>query len=174
MLARGTTTINRPAKELYEFWHDFENLPRFMLHLELVEVTGSRRSHWVARAPRGTVEWDADITEDVPNERIAWRSVEGSEIPNSGVVRFVRAPGDRGTEIHVELTYDPPAGKLGVLAAKIFGEEPSQQIRDDLRRFKQITETGEVLLSDGSPEGAGSSMARQHPSQPAADSEARA
>jgi uncharacterized membrane protein len=174
MQARGTTTINRPATELYEFWHDFENLPRFMIHLELVEVTGPRRSHWVARAPTGTVEWDADITEDVPNERIAWRSVQGSEIPNSGVVRFVRAPGDRGTEVHVEMEYDVPGGKLGALAAKIFGKEPSQQIRDDLRRFKQVVETGEVLLSDGSPEGAGEGMLRERPSQPAADTEARA
>jgi uncharacterized membrane protein len=173
--AQSVTTIKRPAQELYDFWHDFENLPRFMLHLELVEITGPRRSHWVARAPAGkTVEWDAEIVEDVPGERIAWRSLAGSEIPNSGSVRFVKAPGDRGTEIHVEVLFDPPAGHVGQLAAKVFGEEPSQQIRDDLRRFKQITETGEVLLSDGSPEGAGSSLAKQHPSQPAAENEARA
>jgi uncharacterized membrane protein len=174
MQAKGTTTIKRPANELYEFWHDFENLPRFMFHLELVEVTGPRRSHWVARAPTGTVEWDAEVTEDTPNERIAWRSLEGSEIPNSGVVRFVRAPGDRGTEIHVEMTYDAPGGKLGALAAKIFGEEPSQQIRDDLRRFKQVLETGEVLRSDGSQHGAGDSILRQRPSQPAGETEMRA
>lgn len=167
MQARSSVTINRSAPELYEFWHEFENLPRFMQHLELVEITAPRRSHWVARAPGNqTVEWNAEITEDIPNERIAWRSLPDSQIANSGVVRFVRAPGNRGTEVHVELSYDAPAGKLGTLAAKIFGEEPGQQIRDDLRRFKQVVETGEVLRSDGSPEGIGDSVIRQHPSQP--------
>jgi uncharacterized membrane protein len=174
MDVKATITVNRPASELYEFWHDFENLPRFMQHLEHVETLDSRRSHWVAKAPANrTVEWDAVITDDVPNERIAWRSVDGSQVSNSGVVRFVPAPGDRGTEIHVELSYDPPAGAAGALVAKLFGEEPGQQVRDDLRRFKQVVETGEVLLSDGSPEGVGSSIVRQHPSQPSAD-EARA
>lgn len=167
MDAKSTVTINCPADTLYDFWHDFENLPSFMRHLEIVETTAPRRSHWVARAPGNrTVEWDAELTEDVPNERIAWRSLPGSEIPNSGSVRFVPAPGDRGTEVHVQLSYEPPAGKLGVIAAKIFGEEPSQQVRDDLRRFKQVMETGEVLRSDGSPEGIGDSVVRQHPAQP--------
>lgn len=167
MEAQSTVTINRSAAELYEFWRDFENLPRFMLHLELVEATGPRRSHWVARAPGNkTVEWDAEITDDVVNERIAWRSLPNSDVPNTGVVRFVKAPGERGTEVHVELSYDPPGGKLGVLAAKIFGEEPQQQVRDDLRRFKQVVETGEILRSDGSPEGLGDSIIRQRPAQP--------
>lgn len=171
--ARAAVTINRPAPELYEFWHELENLPSFMRHLDHVETTGPRRSHWVARAPGDqTVEWDAEITEDIPNERIAWHSLPGTEIPNAGVVWFIRAPGDRGTEVHVELSYDPPGGKLDTIAAKIFGEEPNQQVRDDLRRFKQVIETGEVLRSDGSPEGAGDSLVRQHPAQPS-DIEAR-
>ena len=170
MQAKSTVTINRSVSEVYDFWHDFENLPRFMQHLEFVEITAPRRSHWVARAPGDrTVEWDAEVVDDLQNERISWRSLTGSEIPNSGTVRFLTAPGDRGTEVHVELSYDPPAGKLGAIAAMIFGEDPSSQIRDDLRRFKQVIETGEVLLSDGSPEGIGSSLLRQPPAQPVAE-----
>src|SRR5207237_3055072 len=123
--------------EVYDFWRNFGNLPRFMDHLESVQVTGDRRSHWKAKAPAGTtVEWDAETTENRPNELIAWRSVEGADVTNAGVVRFVAAPGGRGTEIHVDLRYEPPAGKLGKLVAKLFGEEPSQQVEGDLRRFK--------------------------------------
>ncbi|WP_406696340.1 SRPBCC family protein [Singulisphaera sp. Ch08] len=100
----GSITINRPAEELYRFWRNFENLPRIMTHLESVQVTGDRRSHWKAKAPVGsTVEWDAEITEDRPNELIAWRSLEGADVENSGAVRFVPAPGGRGTEVHVEM-----------------------------------------------------------------------
>jgi uncharacterized membrane protein len=146
-----TVTVNRPPDELYRFWRDFENLPRFMSHLESVRITGERRSHWVAKAPAGTtVEWDAEITKDVPDQLIAWRSVEGSDVENSGVVRFDRAPGGRGTEVRVELFYDPPAGLIGAGVAKLFGEEPGQQIKGDLRRFKQVMETGEVIHSDSS------------------------
>ncbi len=96
------------------------------------------------------MEWDAETTEDRPNERIAWRSVEGADVSNAGAVRFVRAPGGRGTEIHVEMRYDPPAGTLGRLVAKLFGEEPSQRVEGDLRRFKQVMEIGEVVRSDAS------------------------
>ena len=148
---RKSITVNRSADEVYAFWRNFENLPRFMKHLESVQTTGDGRSHWKASAPAGkTVEWDAVTTEDRPNELIAWRSVEGADVPNSGEVRFVAAPGGRGTEIHVDLRYDPPAGKLGALFAKLFGEEPSQQVSGDLRRFKQVLEVGEVLYSDAS------------------------
>lgn len=144
-----SVTINRPIEEVYDYWRDFENLPRFMLHLEHVRATGEGRSHWKAKAPAGmSVEWDAVITEDRPNELIAWRSVDGSEVDNRGSVRFQRAPGDRGTEVIVELRYDPPGGKITAALAKLFREEPSQQIHDDLRRFKAVMETGEVLLSD--------------------------
>ena len=148
---RRSITVNRPADEVYAFWRNFENLPRFMKHLESVQVTGGGRSHWKAKAPAGTsVEWDAETTEDRPNELIAWRSVDGADVPNAGVVRFLRAAGGRGTEIHVDLRYDPPAGKLGSLVAKLFGDEPSQQVDGDLRRFKQVLEVGEVLYSDAS------------------------
>ena len=144
-------TINRPRNEVYGFWHNFENLPRFMAHLESVEVLDQGRSHWKAKAPAGTtVEWDAETVEDRPNELIAWRSLPGSTIPNSGSVRFKDAPGNRGTEIVVELRYQPPGGKIGALFAKLFGEEPEQQIKGDLRRFKQVMEIGEIVHSDAS------------------------
>jgi uncharacterized membrane protein len=146
-----TITVNRPPEEIYQFWRNFENLPSFMSHLEAVQTTGDRRSHWKAKAPAGmTVEWDAEIVEDRPNERIAWRSLEGASVANSGTVRFQPAPGSRGTEIHVELRYNPPGGKIGAAVAKLFGEAPDQQIGDDLRRFKQVMETGEVVHSDAS------------------------
>lgn len=142
-------TVNRPVEEIYSFWRAFENFPRFMRHLEEVRDLGNGRSHWKAKAPAGmSVEWDAEVVEDVANERISWRSVEGSEVSNEGTVSFLPAPGGRGTEVVVELRYDPPAGKVGQLFAKLFREEPGQQMHDDLRAFKQVLETGEVLVSD--------------------------
>lgn len=164
--------INSSPEELYRFWRDFENLPRFMHHLESVRVTGEGRSHWVATAPAGTtVEWDAEITEDRPNELIAWRSLEGADVYNSGSVRFERAPGGRGTIVRVEIDYDPPGGKLGVAVAKLFGEEPELQVNADLRRFKQVIETGEVILSEGTTYGTGAT--EQRPAQPAASGDGR-
>jgi uncharacterized membrane protein len=144
-------TINRAPEEVYRFWRDFQNLPRFMNNLESVQVIDERRSHWVAKGPAGTtVEWDAEIIEDRPNELIAWRSVEGSDVDNWGTVRFERAPGGRGTEVTVEIEYNPPGGALGAGIAKILGEAPEQQIKDDLRRLKQVLEVGEVVHSDAS------------------------
>jgi uncharacterized membrane protein len=142
-------TVNRPQEDVYRFWHDFANLPRFMGHLESVQVMGAGRSHWKAKGPVGTtVEWDAEVVTDRPNEMISWRSIEGSQIMNSGTVRFTPAPGDRGTEIRVELRYKAPGGSLGSLLAKLLGEEPAVQIGDDLRAFKQIMEVGEIMRSD--------------------------
>jgi uncharacterized membrane protein len=159
-------TIKRPVEEIYNFWRNFENLPQFMYHLESVQVRGSGRSHWVAKAPGGTtVEWDAETIEDVPNQRISWRSLPDADVVNSGTVEFRRAPADRGTEIHVEIHYEPPAGKLGTLVAKLFGEEPSQQVGDDLRRLKQVLETGEVVRSEASPEGQGRPYIAQRPAK---------
>jgi uncharacterized membrane protein len=143
------TTINRPVEEVYRFWRDFQNLPKFMHHLESVEMTGERRSHWKAKAPAG-MEWDAEIVEDVPNSRIAWQSLEGSDISNRGFVDFYRATGDRGTIVKVEVDYSPPGGRLSSMLAKLTGEEPGQQIDADLRRLKQVLETGEVVKSDAS------------------------
>jgi uncharacterized membrane protein len=142
-------TIAKPVAEVYEFWHDFENLPRFMRHLESVTVTGERRSHWVAKAPAGqTVEWDAETTDDRPNELISWRSAEGAAVYNAGTVRFMEAPGGRGTEVRIEMEYQPPFGKLGSKVAMLFREEPGQQVQDDLRHFKQVMEIGEIVVSD--------------------------
>ncbi|HEX8368773.1 MAG TPA: SRPBCC family protein [Pyrinomonadaceae bacterium] len=146
-------TINKSPAELYQFWHNFENLPQFMTHLESVTVTDEKRSHWKAKAPLGTtVEWDAEVTSDIENERIGWVSVEGSEIPNSGVVEF-RPTSNRGTELRVVLTYEPPAGELGAIFAKLFGEEPNGQVREDLRRFKQLMESGTIMTVDGQTSG---------------------
>jgi uncharacterized membrane protein len=143
-------TINRAPETVYQFWRDLKNLPRFMAHLESVEVTDGT-STWRARAPAGmTVEWQAEITQDRPGEVIAWRSLEGASVPNRGAVRFSSAPGGRGTQVHVELKYDPPGGMLTATIAKLFGEEPGQQIAGDLRRLKQVLETGSVVHSDAS------------------------
>lgn len=157
-------TINRPRQEVYAFWHDFENLPRFMEHLESVQVTGAGRSHWKAKAPIGSkVEWDAEIIEDRPNELITWRALENADVANSGSVRFQDAPSGRGTEIIVELRYQPPGGRLGAAVAKLFGEEPGQQAGSDLRRLKQVLELGEVVHSDASIH------AGPHPARPSED-----
>jgi uncharacterized membrane protein len=148
-----TVTVNKPAQEVYRSWRDFQRLPEFMAHLEAVEPVGGARWRWVAHAPGGKrVTWEAELVEDRPGRRIAWRSVDG-DVANAGAVSFAPAPGDRGTEVTVELTYDPPGGSVGRFAASLLGEEPRQQVRDDLRRFKQMLETGEVLRSDAIPEG---------------------
>jgi uncharacterized membrane protein len=168
MQARSAVTIRHPVEVVYGFWRDFANLPSFMNHLASVEPSGDGRSHWTASAPAGTtVDWEAEIVEDIPNRRIAWSSVEGSKVGSSGSVTFTPAPGARGTEVRVELTYDPPGGALGKVVAKLFGEEPQQQVSDDLRRLKQVLETGQVVLSEGSPEGTRFlRLLRQRPAQP--------
>jgi uncharacterized membrane protein len=148
---RRAVTVQRPRSEVYRFWRDFSNLPRFMDHLESVDVLDDRRSHWKAKAPAGSnVEWDAEIVDERENELITWRSLQNADVANRGSVRFADAPGNRGTEVHVALEYEPPGGKLGAIVAKLFGEEPGQQVADDLRRFKQVMEVGEVVQSDAS------------------------
>jgi uncharacterized membrane protein len=148
---KKSVNINRSPEEVYQFWHNFENLPRFMKYLDSVEVLGDKKSHWKAIAPGGkTVEWDAEILDDRPNAAIAWRSLERSDLENSGSVRFERAPGGRGTFVRVELKYTPPGGALGAQIGKLFGADPGQAVEHDLRRLKQIMETGEVVESDAS------------------------
>lgn len=138
-------TISRTPDDLYRFFRNFENLPHVMDHLKEVRVIDERRSHWVARAPADSqVEWDAEILREEPGRLIVWRSLPGADVPSSGSVSFEPQPGDRGTVVRVTLAYDPPAGKLGALVASLFGEEPSQQIEEDLRHFKQVMETGEI------------------------------
>ncbi|MDQ3907634.1 MAG: SRPBCC family protein [Acidobacteriota bacterium] len=164
--------IDSTPEELYQFWHDFERLPEFMRHLESVRTTGEGRSHWRAKGPAGsTVEWDAEITEDRPNELIAWRSVEGSEVYNAGAVRFEQATGKRGAIVTVDMDYTPPGGLVGVVVAKLFGEEPDGQLQEDLRRFKQVIELGEVVLSDATLQGAG--YTEQRPAQPVGEASAQ-
>lgn len=149
-----TVTISKPADELYRFWHNFENLPRFMKHLKSVKVYSDKGSHWIANAPLGgSVEWDAEIIEDRENEFISWASVEGADIDNSGFIRFKKAPGDRGTEVKIVLEYNPPGGALASVFAKIFGEEPEQQIGDELHRFKMLMEAGEIATTEGQSKG---------------------
>ena len=145
-------TIALPAADLYRFWRNFENLPRIMNHLESVTVLDATRSHWKVKAPAGTtVEWEAVVHHEIPNELIAWKSVDEATVPNAGSVHFREAPGGRGTEVKVVLEYQPPAGKVGRLVAKLFGEEPDRQVRDDLRRFKAVMESGEAPTTDGQP-----------------------
>ena len=160
---RKTVTIARPPAEVYEFWRNLENLPRFMAHLDSVRVVDDRRSAWKAKGPIGSqYEWQAEITDDRPGERIAWRSLPPSDAFNSGVVKFMPAPRDQGTEVHVELRYAPPAGSLGAAIAKLFGREPGQQVMSDLRRLKQVLEIGEVMHPDASV------AAGPHPARPGA------
>jgi uncharacterized membrane protein len=146
--------INRSPEECYRVWPDFENFPRFMKHLESVKILEENRMRWKAKGPAGlTVEWDAELVADQPGEFIEWRSLENSEVDNAGVVRFERAPGGRGTIVRVKMHYSPPGGAAGTLIAKLFGEEPSQQIDEDLRRFKWLIETGEIPTTIGQPSG---------------------
>jgi uncharacterized membrane protein len=140
-------TINRPASELYAYWRDFANLATFMDNVVSVTPTDGGRTHWVVKAPAGkTVEWDAVVTEDKPNELIAWTSEDGADVPNSGRIEF-REAGARGTVVTATIIYDPPAGPIGKLIAKMFQREPAIQARRDLRRFKQLMETGEIATS---------------------------
>jgi len=164
----ASITVNKPVGEVYRFWHDFENLPTFMLHLESVTVDGDGRSHWTAHAPAGrTVEWHAEMTGDEPDRRISWRSLPKSRVDNAGTVHFAPDPHGHGTEVRVSLHYDVPGGALGRAVAKLLGEEPEQQVRDDLRRFKQVMETGEVVRSDALPLGTDARhQLAQRPAQP--------
>lgn len=139
-------TINRPARELYAYWRDFGNLATFMLNVEAIEVRDRDRSHWTVSGPNGNYEWDAIVTEDVEGERIGWRA-ENSDVPNSGWVSFHEAAPGRGTVVTAMIAYSPPAGILGKLVAKVTQREPAIQARRDLRRFKQLMETGEIATT---------------------------
>jgi uncharacterized membrane protein len=139
-----STTINRPRQEVFAFWRNFENLPRFMDHLESVRVIDEGRSQWIAKGPAGTrVQWEAEIHDEIPEELIAWRSLEGADVDHEGSVRFRPLENDV-TEVRVVLRYEPPAGRAGAAVARLFGEDPARQVAEDLRRFKQVLEAGEV------------------------------
>jgi uncharacterized membrane protein len=147
-LVGRTVTIDRDRQELYDFWRDFRNLPLFMENIERVDVMDAHRSHWVVRAPADSkVEWDSIIVEDIPGRVIEWRSADGADVTNSGRIEFLDSTNDRGTIVAVTIAWDPPAGALGNLFAKIFRREPKVQARHELRRFKQLMETGELPTS---------------------------
>ena len=147
-------TINRTPWDLYLFWRNFDNLPRFMQHVKSVKVTDEKKSHWVVDGPAGKdVEWDAEVINDEPNTLVAWRSLAGATVDNAGSVRFVPGPQGRGTEVRVVIDYIPPAGRVGNWVAKLFGKNPASEIREDLRRFKRLMETGEVPTTEGQPRG---------------------
>jgi len=143
-----TVTINRPRQEIYEFWRNFSNLAQVMDNVVAIETLDDRRSHWTVKAPGGsTVEWTSLVTEDRPGELIAWISEEGADVPNSGRIEFRDAPGGRGTWVTATILYDPPAGIIGKVIAKMFQREPHIQARRDLRRLKQLMETGEIATA---------------------------
>jgi uncharacterized membrane protein len=145
---RESVRIERPVNEIYGFWRQLENLPRVLTHLENVTEFGDGRSHWIARGPADLgVEWDAEIINDIEDQLIAWRSLPHSDIVTAGSVNFKRVRGGRASELSVHLQYEPPAGRAGAWFARIFGREPSQTIREDLRRLKQVMEAGEVPRS---------------------------
>lgn len=150
--------IEADRHTLYEFWRDFQNLPRFMGHLVSVRVRSPIRSHWVARGPAGTtVVWDAEIVNDIPDSLIAWKSVAGATVPNAGSVHFTEMPGGGDTIVRVVMEIEPPTGKLGFAMAKLFGEDPERELREDLRRFKELmeTEVADPLPRSGGGEGGG-------------------
>jgi uncharacterized membrane protein len=160
---KQSITIGRSPEEVYRFWRDLERLPELMGHLQSVRKIDDKRSHWVANGPAGSrIEWDAEIMQDQPSRMIAWRSLPGADVENAGVVRFEPAMGDRGTIVRLELEYYPPAGKLGAAFAALFGELPQKQTRVDLRRLKQILETGEVTKTEGQPAGRAKSTSRKY------------
>jgi len=147
-------TIARPPREVYDFWQDLTNLTRFMKNVESVTMTNGNCSHWVVKAPAGRkVESDAVIHNQIEGEMIAWRSLPGADVDNAGSVWFKEAPAGRGTEVKVELQYNPPAGALGAVIAQMWGKEPGQQIQEDLHRLKQLLETGEIPTTEGQPRG---------------------
>jgi uncharacterized membrane protein len=147
-------TINQPQQELYSFWRQLENLPRFMRHLESVHDLGNGRSHWVAKSPLKTpVEWDAEIADEREGQIISWRSVPGSEVYNAGTVLFEPAAGGRGTTVRVHLEVAPPGGPASRMAARLLEPITRQQVHEDLRRFKSLMEAGEIPTTVGQPVG---------------------
>ena len=160
----ASVITSRSREECYSFWRDLSNLPKFTRSLESVNAINDRRSHWVLRGPlRSSWEWDSEITTDRSGECIAWKSVEGAQIRQAGMVSFDSAPGGRGTLVRLSLHYQPPAGGIGVSVAKLFGSDPRSEAREDLRRFRQLIETGEIPTTRGQPSGRRSLFGRATP-----------
>ena len=153
--------IQRSVEACYRFWRNFENFPHFMQHVEAIQVVDALRTHWRVRAPFGQhVEWTAELFSDIPSQQLGWRTLAGSAVEHTGVVRFLPVSGGKSTRLDIELSYHAPLGKAGVMLAKIFGEAPSQQIDDDLRHFKQLLETGEIATTMGQPTGRRGALVR--------------
>jgi len=159
---RKSITIGKSPEEIYMFWRNFENLPRFMPHLQSVRELDGKRSHWTVKCPAGSsVEWDAEIVEDIPNQLIRWRSLPGADVENAGVMRLSKATGGRGTVVTVELDYKPPGGTFGATVAKLLGQAPEKQVPADLRRLRQVLETGVLQSTEGQPAGRSKSTSRR-------------
>ena len=153
-LIKHSTTVDRPAGELHDFWRDESNAPKFMSNIESARKTGEKTSHWASKGPLGkTFEWDSEVINEEPGRLIAWKSLPGGGVSNAGTVRFEPATGGRGTVVTLEINYEPPAGSLGVAAAKLLGEDPDVQARENLRRFKQLMEAGVIATVEGQTSG---------------------
>lgn len=151
---RKSVTVNKEPMEVYEFWRELENLPRFMKHLEAVEKVGEKRSCWcVKMTPGPAIEWEAELTEDRPGEVIGWQTLPGSDVTHRGEVHFARAPGNRGTEVTVHLQYHPPVGAAGELFARLANAVTAQGIKEEIRNFKRLLEAGELPTVEGQPSG---------------------
>ena len=157
----AVVTVNKPVEEVYNFWKDPRNYAQFMDQMESVNPTTGGLSHWKIKAPPGlSVEWDSQITQDIPNQLIRWTSIDGANVDSTGTVRFRTAPGNRGTIVSLEVEYKPKAGPLGAKIGKLFAAIPKTQMQNDLRRFKQLMEIGEVVKSDAT------AVPGMHPAQP--------
>ena len=153
-LIKHTVTVDRPAGDLYSFWRDVHNAPKYQLNIESVEKKDEKHSRWVSSGPLGKkFAWDSEIINDEPGRLIAWKSLPGGDVNLAGSVRFDQLPGDRGTVVTLELNYEPPAGLLGVAVARILGQDPDKIVREDLRRFKMLMEAGEIATIQGQPTG---------------------
>jgi len=149
-----TVEVDGPPSEVFAFWRQLSNLPMLFSHLESVVESEGRRSHWTAIGPLNRrVEWDAEIINEIPNELLAWRTLEHADVVSAGSVRFRPADNGHGTEVRVRLQYGPPAGRVGAAVAWLLGNDPAAQIREDLRHFKQLLETGEIATTKGQPRG---------------------
>ena len=164
-----TVTINQSPNALYDFWRDVENQPKFAVFLESVLSSGGNRSHWVAKVAGAKLEWDSEATEDRGNHRLEWQSLPGSDVGVKGEALFLAAPGNRGTEVTVTMAYEPPAGKLGAAVATFIGANPEQQLRETLRRFKELMEAGEIATIEGQASGRGYDKAMSQGGKKAGD-----
>ncbi len=154
-------TVEAQPDELYAFWRDFQNLPRFMRHVQSVRVLDEQRTEWTAMGPGSArIRWRAEIVEDRPNERISWRSIERSPIDQRGTVRFIPAPGDGATEVHLTLEYAPPANTVGIIVGTLLIGLTAQKMQEDLRHLKQLYETGSLPTTEGQPHGRRSKLMR--------------